>query len=299
MKVLVTGSTGFVGRSLCHTLEQEPEFEVFRGVRSPSGQPNEYFYGNLLELKDYPLDLSQFDAVIHLAARAHILTNFDPGSHAMYEDMNVMVTVRLAELAKQAKVKKFIFLSSIAVHGQSTKDEPFRPTDIPDPSNPYGRSKLQAELALNELRDSNFDVIIIRPPLIYGPGVKGNLELLHKVIRWRLPLPFKGVQNKRSLLSVNNLNSLIRLCLLHQHPINEPLLAADPSDLSLPELLKTLGRRQGIRVQLFTVPNRLLNILFFLIGKRSWSPRLLSNLQVDSSRTQEILDWQPEDYLSR
>lgn len=294
--MLVTGSNGFVGSALCEHLDHCGLFEVYRGVRQDSGKQNEFILGDLAKLGS--LNLAQFDAIVHCAAKAHILNNFNAEAEKSYFEVNTSATLRLAELAKAAGVKKFIFLSSITVHGDFSGDKPLTPNDNPQPMNPYAKSKWAAEEGLEKLATNDFHVISIRPPLIYGPHSKGNLELLGKVIQTGLPLPFKSVKARRSMLSQKNLNSLVELCLLHPRCVRGPLLASDPTDLSLPDLIRAIGKKQGQRVRLFAIPDFVLRMLFLFIGRKSWSHRLLKNLQVDSAITREQLNWQPVDDLA-
>jgi UDP-glucose 4-epimerase len=251
--------------------------------------------GDLGGATDWSAALDGCDVVIHAAARAHVLrdTAMDPA--AEYRRVNVEGTLRLADQAIAAGVRRFVFVSSIKVHGEETAPQrPFRPDDVPAPSDPYGQSKLDAEEGVRaRIEPAGLEWVIVRPTLVYGPGVRANFLRMLQWLRRGIPLPLAAVQNRRSLIALDNLAALLERCAVHPAAANQIFLAADGEDLSTPELLRRLARAMGRHARLLPVPPAALLIAASLAGRRDVVRRLVGNLQVDVSKTCERLDWSP------
>ncbi len=293
MKVLVTGATGFVGRTLLTML---PRGDVRAAIRSSAPSLNGVLtvvVGEIDGTTDWNDALRGIDCVVHLAARVHVM---NPGDDEvrLFRETNVEGTRRLALSAIQSGVKRFIYLSSIKVNGEATFDAPFTPHDAPHPSDPYGRSKFEAEqLLLLLAKESGMEVIVIRPPLVYGPGVKANFLQLLSLVRKGVPMPFGAVRNVRSLVSVWNLCDLIR------HSIDVPLgasrifLVSDGEDVSSAELIRCIAHAMRRPARLLQVSAVLLKVLGILTRRSAQVSRLVGSLQVDISETKKSLHWQP------
>lgn len=284
-KIFITGSTGFVGRHL--TLELQK-----RNIPFVAG--NRTLYGDLVTQKNWTQILDGCDSIVHLAARVHVMeeTSTDPLSE--FRKMNVEATINLAQAAKKIGVKRFIFISSVKVNGEETVDQAFMASDPPSPQDPYGISKMEAEAELLKLHQPGlFEVVIIRPPLVYGPGVKANFEKLFHYAGFKIPLPFGLVENKRSLVSVLNLADLIMTTLTHPKAGGEIFMVSDDRDLSLSELIKLMAKVQGKKAILLPVPVGLMKFAASILGKKSYADRLFGNLQVDIEKTKKLLDWKP------
>lgn len=303
MKILITGITGFIGRVLVKSLASEEKYKVIGLSRSDTDLPVECLnIGDLTPNTDYRMLLSGVDVVIHLAARVHQIneTAKDPLSDFRY--VNCATTLNLAEQASLAGVKRFVFLSSIKVSGEvSHSNQPFRPNDTIDlnsphikKKDPYAVSKLECERGLQAISvRSKMGVVIIRPPLVYGNGVKGNFSSLLNLTKISFPLPFNGIKNKRSLVFVKNLVSLIMLAAEHPNADGEVFLVSDDKDVSTSNLIHILYSKSGKKARLFKLPQTFCMILLKFIGKKSIYDRLFKNLQVDISTTKEKLGWTP------
>lgn len=284
-KIFITGSTGFVGKHLIQELKKR-NLSFVAGDRA--------LYGDLITQKNWEALLTGCDSVVHLAARVHVMneTNADPLS--AFRASNVEATLNLANAAKKIGVKRFIFISSVKVNGEETFDRPFKAIDIPAPQDPYGVSKMEAEIELMKLHQPGiFEVVIIRPPLIYGPGVKANFQKLMWLVEKDLPIPFGRVDNRRSLVSVLNLADLIITSLDHPKAGGEIFLVSDDCDLSLKDLLIKMGKVLNKYPHLLPVPVGLMKFGAKLIGKKSYADRLFGNLQVDIEKTKQLLNWKP------
>lgn len=298
-RVCVTGATGFVGRALISHFSGMVDVETIAIVRKKvsysSAQVSAIYVGDIGADTDWSGTLRDCDVVIHLAARVHIMkdTSTDPLSE--FRRMNVDATINLARQAVSAGVRRFVFLSSIKVNGEmSEKGRPFSADDIPHPQDSYGISKFEAETGLLKLAaETGLEVIIIRPPLIYGPGVQANFRSMMKWVYRGVPLPFGVTDNLRSLVAIDNLIGLIVVCLNHESAKNQVLLISDGEDLSTAQLLARVAGALGKTARLFPVPRPLLMAVGKLTGLGSFIDRLFGNLQVDISKTRQLLNWSP------
>ncbi len=292
-KVLITGANGFVGHHLCRYLKTL-KISYKAGVRKALNS-EEFSYGDLTLIKNWSPLLQDCDSVVHLAARVHVMQEDQENPLASYRKVNTDSTMALAEAAKENGIKKFIYLSSIKVHGKNTEENtPFKLDDRVHPLDPYSISKFETENKLFKLHEPGvFEVIVIRPPLVYGPEVKGNLKNLMQVVRWPVPLPFASVNNQRSLVSVYNLCDLIATCLKVPQASGKVFLVSDDRDLSLKELVQKFALVQKRRSFLFPFPVSLLFLIARVLNRYDYAQRLLGNLQVDISQTKKILNWKP------
>jgi nucleoside-diphosphate-sugar epimerase len=251
--------------------------------------------GELTGSTDYRDALEGFDVVVHAAARVHVMRETDGDPLAAFRAANVDTTLNLARQAAQAGVTRFVFISTIKVYGESSPPgRPFTAEDYPAPVDPYAISKYEAEQGLWQLAQATgMELVIVRPPLVYGPGVKGNFQQMIKWLRRGIPLPLKAIHNRRSLVALDNLVDLLMTCVTHPAAANQILLVSDGEDLSTPELLTRLGDALGKPARLFSVPPALLLNATRLLGQKSAAERLCGTLQVDISRTRELLGWQP------
>jgi len=249
--------------------------------------------GNLSADNQWQDCLAGVKVVIHTAGRAHVLreTSIDP--LAEFRRVNVEATLNLAQQATEAGVRRFIFISSIGVNGNFS-ETPFTETDIPHPVEPYAISKFEAEQGLHQIsQSSGMEVVIIRPPLVYGPDAPGNFKRLMQLAQQGIPLPLGAIHNKRSLVALDNLVDLIMLCLSHPAAANQIFLAGDGEDLSTTDLLRHIRSALGKPVRLFSVSPRLLKWGASLIGKPELAQRLYESLQVDISKARQLLGWTP------
>ena len=235
------------------------------------------------------------NVVVHAAARVHIMRDIVSDPLLEYRKVNVDGTLNLARQSARAGVERFVFISSIKVNGEETVvGHAFRPEDEAKPVDPYGISKWEAEQGLRKIaKETGMEVVIIRPPLVYGPGVKGNFANLIKLVRKGLPLPLGAIHNRRSMIALDNLVDLIITCIDHPNAANQVFLASDGQDLSTTELLQGLAQAMGRSSRLLPVPGALLSLAATILGKKPVVDRLLGSLQVDISKTRELLDWTP------
>lgn len=308
-KVLVTGAGGFVGRALVEAFGNINHIECIGGLRR--GEPIQTDYcrfvvlGDLIEQTDRSQVLEGVNVVVHAAARVHVMNDSSTDPLLEYRKSNVEATLDLAEQAANAGVRRFIFISTIKVNGERTESEhPFSADDIPVPVDPYAISKLEAEEGLQRLSKlTGMEVVIIRPPLVYGPGVKGNFSSMVKLVRSGIPLPFGCIDNKRSLVALDNLTSLIVRCIDHPGAANQIFLAGDARDLSTTELLRVLAKVMNKPSRLIPVSGSILQWGAKLLGREAVAQRLLDSLQVDLSKNNLLLGWVPpvsvEDGLRR
>jgi nucleoside-diphosphate-sugar epimerase len=294
MKVLVTGARGFVGKSLVLDL-RKAQWQVVAAVRNSPKEHDEISVGDIDAETKWLAALQGCDTVIHLAARVHIMRDSATDPLAAFRLVNVEGTLNLARQAVQAGVRRFVFLSSIKVNGESTRPGiPFTANDRPAPDDAYAISKYEAEQGLLALAsNTGMEVVIIRPPLVYGPGVKANFRSMMNWLAKGVPLPLGAIHNKRSLVSLDNLVSLIMTCLTEPRAANQVFLVSDGEDLSTTELLRRLAAALGQPARLIPVSAKVLDWGARLFGKGDVARRLCGNLQVDISKTRELLGWEP------
>ncbi len=294
---LVTGASGFVGAQLCLMLAQRGWHVVAASRRLCSRRPVSGIDDIALPLSaqaaEWQKALASVRCVVHLAARVHQIGDDDAAARA-YREVNVDGSRFVAEQAVRAGVRRFVFLSSIKVNGEGGCARPYRSDDAPNPFDPYGRSKWDAEVALHEVcARAAMELVIIRPPLVYGPGVRANFKRLMHLASLGLPLPLRGIDNRRSLISVWNLADFIDTCMRHEKAAGETFLISDGEDLSTPELLQKLSRSMGRPSRLFRLPPRALRQLARLAGLGAEMQRLCGSLVVDSTPAREKLNWHP------
>ncbi|USD19819.1 SDR family oxidoreductase [Microbulbifer variabilis] len=291
-RVLLTGASGFIGSALLSALRSKrvkvlPVYrqEVEGGLYVPRIDAE----------TDWGTTLNNIDVVIHTAARVHVMQESTADPLAEFRKVNLEGTLQLARQAASSGVKRFIFLSSIKVNGESTTGRgPFTAEEPSNPVDPYGISKKEAEDALLALaEETDLEVVIIRPPLVYGPGVKANFQSMMRWLQKGIPLPLGSINNRRSLVSVYNLIDLITVCIEHPNARNQVFLVSDGLDMSITDLLRRLSRSLRCRALLMPVPVSVLIFTLSLLGKRAVADRLCGSLQVDIGKTMNLLDWQP------
>lgn len=295
MKILLTGATGFIGNALLEKLLSQNN-QIIATIRTPGAIfPEEVLrvkINDLFELDDLNA-IQDVDTVIHCAARAHVLHENAAEPLALFRQTNTVGTLSLAKQAAKAGVKRFIFLSSIGVNGRITKT-PFKEDDIPAPVQDYAISKLEAEKGLQEIAlSSEMEVVIIRPPLVYGPNAPGNFGKLIKWMNQNIPLPLGAINNKRSFVALDNLVDLIITCTDHPAAANEVFLVSDREDLSTTELLNLVSSALGKQSRLFPVNQKLVEFFLILLGKKDLALQLCGSLQVDISKAERLLNWTP------
>jgi len=297
MRFLVTGANGLVGRFLCAELFRRGG-KVRAAVRSANAEFDDFertIVGSINGATDWSAALVDMDAVIHLAARVHVMHDTAADPLAAFRAVNVAGTLNLARQAAVAGVKRFVFVSSVKVNGEDTSPgRAFVESDLPAPQDAYGVSKHEAELGLRQLAaDTGMEVIIIRPPLVYGPGVKANFAALMRAVQRGWPLPLGAVHNQRSLVALDNLVDFIVTCTTHPQAANQTFLVSDGHDLSTTELVRGLARAAGVPARLLPVPVWALEAGATLLGKGDAVQRLCGNLQVDISKARSLLGWVP------
>ena len=294
---LVTGATGFIGGAVCRAFSRERRV-LGVGRREFQGGVSvnfEYASGDLAKDFDWTRLLKGIDVVVHCGARVHIFDDRSDNPLQAFRLVNVDGTVALARQSAALGVRRFIFLSSIGVHGSGTSGRPYRFDDTPEPHSPYAISKLEAEIALRDIaRDTGMEVVCIRPPLVYGPDAPGNFASLLGLMASGIPLPLASVtQNRRSFVFVENLVSLIECCIEHPAAANQTFLVSDDESLSTVSLLSRMGEALGQPARLIPVPVRLLQMGAVLLGKRDLAQSLCGSLEVDIGKTRELLGWRP------
>jgi nucleoside-diphosphate-sugar epimerase len=293
--ILITGATGFVGTALCEVLSKQG-YRIRRAVRSATQAKleNACVIGDITNDAAWQTALQSVNVVIHLAARTHVLDDRSADPLAEYRKVNVLGTTALARQAAASGVRRLVFLSSIKVNGESTVGAPFTERDRPAPEDAYGISKLEAEHALQHIaKTTGLETVTLRPPLVYGPHVKGNfLRLLGAVTRG-LPLPLASVNNRRSLIYVGNLVDALITCMDAPAAAGKTYLVSDGKDISTPALIGKLAAAMNKSPRLLPCPTQLLTLGAAMLGKRGAVARLIGSLCVDSACIRSELGWQP------
>lgn len=291
MKVLVTGGTGFVGRVVVQSLTLAGH-AVRLALRNPLESSScEYaLVGDIGPATQWSGALKGVDAVVHLAARVHVMRDHAGGAEE-FRRANTEATIRLGRATVEAGVCRFVFMSTIKVNGEATIDRPFCPNDGPLPTDGYARSKHAAEEGLRNL--AGLETVVIRPPLVYGPGAKGNLARLCRLARAGLPVPFGAVRNRRDLVGVANLADLVTRCVSHPAAPGGTFLVSDGQALSTPQLYSMIAEALGRRPRMVSVPVSMLRALALPLGLGGEVDRLTQSLEVDISLTRERLGWHP------
>ena len=296
MKVLVTGTTGFVGAALVSRLVDSGRFGVRTALRRESGEllvgVEQIVVGDLTPNTDWQQALVGVDAVVHLAARVHVMNDTASDPLSAFRQVNVAGTERLARIAATKGVKRFVYISSVKVNGESC-EKPFTEQSIPAPEDPYGVSKWETEQILHRVaEETGLEVVILRPPLVYGPGVKANFLSLFKIVDRGIPLPLAGINNQRSLIYLENLVDAIIKCIEHPNAANQTFLLSDGQDVSTPELIRMIASAMGKKPRLAPCPPVVLKFLGKLTGKSLEVKRLIGSLQIDNSKIKKVLNWQ-------
>jgi UDP-glucose 4-epimerase len=294
--MLVTGANGFVGSALC--AEAVSRGMAVRGITRASGDlpigVENFAVGGIDGNTDWQDVLTGCEVVVHLAARVHVMADAAADPLEEFRRVNVQGTLNLARQAAAAGVRRFLFVSSIHVNGAETFQRPFTAHDEVAPHSPYAVSKYEAELGLQALAaETGMEVVIIRPPLVYGPGATGNFGSLMRWLKRGVPLPLGAIHNQRSLVALDNLVDLIVTCISHPAAANQTFLVSDGEDVSTTELLRRMGQAMGKPARLLPVPASWLKVAAGLVGKSDVAQRLCGSLQVDISKTRELLGWVP------
>ena len=297
-KVLLTGATGFVGRALVAELLRRDKTVVAAVRKLAPNLPTDVHQevvGNLSSNTEWGSALQNIDVVIHLAARVHIMDDSAADPLTEFRKVNTEGALKLARQSADAGVKRFIFLSSIKVNGEMTvPGQPFQPNDNYIPTDPYGLSKYEAEQGLLAIaKQTGMEVVIIRPPLVYGPDVKANFSSMMKWVNKGLPLPFGAIHNQRSFVALDNLVDFIIHCIDHPKAANEVFLISDGEDVSTTQLLQKVAKAFAKKPMLIPVPVCLMTFVAKLVGKGDVANRLFGSLQVDSSKARDLLGWKP------
>lgn len=301
-RILITGATGFVGQACAKALYETGRYEIRLAVRHLNRLKHKLPPVETIEVHSLSAEtawekaLQGCEYVVHIAGRAHVLKEKKP-AHAIqaFKQINVDGTIRLAKQAVLAGVKRFIFISTIKVNGERTlENKPFHAEDKPAPLDPYAQSKLEAEKALKALAsETGLEVVIIRPPLIYGPGVKGNLSIMLRWIKRGWPVFFIKTPVKRSLIALRNLNDFIDVCITHPNAAQQTFLVSDGHDLTVQALMQMIGELLGKPAHFIYLPLQWLTLLLTMIGKRSAVDKLYAPLQVDIEKNKALLGWTP------
>ncbi|OHB71542.1 MAG: NAD-dependent dehydratase [Planctomycetes bacterium RBG_16_43_13] len=298
LSVLITGANGFVGRVLCEKMVTDG-WQVRGTVRSAKQVASVPIGVQAVKIESIAADtdwsdaLAGVDAVVHLAARVHVMNDTASDPLSAFRQINVAGTERLARMAATHGVKRFVYISSVKVNGERC-EKPFTEHNIPAPQDPYGVSKWEAEQVLHKVdKDIGLEVVILRPPLVYGPGVKANFLSLLKLVDRAIPLPLSSITNLRSFIYVGNLVDAIITCISHPKAAGQTYLVSDGEDVSTPELIRRVAVALGRPGRLFPFPPSLMRFAGKLFGKSDAVERLVSSLTIDSSKIQRELEWKP------
>lgn len=297
MNFLISGANGFVGKALCTELTHRGH-HITAAVRSQNSlikDTNTIVIGEIDNNTNWVDALRNVDVVVHLAARVHIMNDDTGDSLEKFLKINLHGTSNLAEQAAQSGVRRFVYVSSIKVNGEQTEPtQTFTESDKPNPQDPYSLSKWQAEQKLHRIaQKTGLEIVIVRPPLVYGPDMKGNLARILTVITKRIPLPFASINNLRSLVYVENLVDALITCSTHSAAAGKTYLVCDDADISTTNLLRQLGNGMGCPASLFPFPTNWLRALGKLSGKSDIIGRLCGSLRIDSGKIQRDLNWTP------
>ena len=291
MKVLVNGASGFIGSALCPYLFSKGH-SIVPVVRKPSGIEGEHIEGKF----SWSMALKDCDCIVHLAGRVHVMRDHEPDPLHAFRVANVDATLTLANKIAGLGVRRFVFLSTVKVNGQATSPGcQFKSDDLPAPQDPYAISKWEAEQGLIEIsRRTGLEVVIIRSPLAYGPGVKANFAALMNAVHRGWPLPLGAIQNQRSMVALGNLVDFIFTCATHPKAANQTFLVSDGDDMSTTELVHGIAQAAGVSLRLLLpVPVTLLHMVGRILGRADAVDRLCGNLQVDISKSRDLLGWVP------
>jgi len=298
MKILVTGATGFVGNALCKHLTTHGH-QVMRAIRRDATLSGDIVFSEIDGATDWAEALTGCDAVVHLAARVHVMDDTAQDPLALYQATNTEATLNLARQAAQTGLKRFVYISSIKVNGEG-RDTPYRETDVAAPEDAYAISKWEAEQGLQRIAaETGLEVVILRPPLVYGPGVKANFLQLMRMVERGWPLPLGAIRNRRSLLYLGNFVDAIRLCIEHPAAAGQTFLLDDGEPVSTPELVRALSHAMGRPARLLAVPVGILKSVGALLGKRAAVARLTGSLYLDCSAIRLRLGWAPPHTLAQ
>ena len=297
LRILVSGANGFVGNAVCASAADH-NFSVHGATRLPCelqrGVKN-FVIGNIDTRTAWKNALACCQLVVHTAARVHVMRDEANCPLDEFRRINVHGTMNLARQAAAAGVRRFVFISSVKVNGESTQaSHPFTADDASTPLDDYGISKMEAERGLRELSaQTGMEVVIIRPPLVYGPGVKANFFAMMRWLRRGVPLPLGAIHNQRSLVALDNLTDLVLTCLTHPAAANQTFLVSDGEDVSTTELLRRMGQAMNRPAHLIPVPASWLKLAATMVGKQDVAQRLCGSLQVDIEKTRQLLGWRP------
>jgi nucleoside-diphosphate-sugar epimerase len=300
MTVLITGANGFIGSAVCTRLKHagyivQPVVRSSSSTASYTHTPLPPVFVDFESDIDWSAALEGITEVIHLAARVHAIKNRSADQLEAYRQVNVAGTLNLARQAAEAGVSRFVFVSSIKVNGEETEyGQPYEADDLPAPLDPYGVSKLEAEQGLREIEaQTGLEVVIVRPPLVYGPGVKANFASMMRWVARGIPLPLGAIHNARSMVALENLVDLLVKCLKHPAAAGQTFLVSDGEDVSTTELLRRTALAMGKKTFLLPVPAFVLKWGAALLGKRAVAQRLCGSLQLDINKTRQLLGWTP------
>ena len=294
--VLVTGAKGFVGRTICEAMaEKNWRFVPVTRLANEAAISGEIprFVGEIGSLTDWSGVLSGVSTVLHLAGRVHVMQESLVDPLSAYREANTCGTLRLGRQAAAAGVRRFVFVSTVKVNGEG-RVTPYRESDTPCPTDPYAISKWEAEQGLRQIaEDTGMQLVIVRPPLVYGPGVKANFLSMMRWVNCGIPLPLGAIRNKRSLVGLDNLVDFLMTCITHPAAANQTFLVSDGEDLSTAELLVRMATALGKPSRLLSISPTVLGVGAALLGKRDFSRRLCESLSVDISKARALLGWSP------